>query len=62
MAKVIAITNQKGGVGKTTTCCGLCGGLVKKGYKVLAIDLDPQGNLGFSLGTEAEDDYIEFEE
>ena len=50
LAKVIAITNQKGGVGKTTTCCGLCGGLVQRGYKVLAIDLDPQGNLSFSLG------------
>lgn len=61
MAKVIAITNQKGGVGKTTTCCGLCGGLVKKGYKVLAIDLDPQGNLGFSLGTEAEDNFTAYD-
>ena len=55
LAKVIAVTNQKGGVGKTTTCSALCGGLVKLGYKVLAIDLDPQGNLSFSLGIEVDD-------
>ncbi|MBQ4165858.1 MAG: ParA family protein [Oscillospiraceae bacterium] len=61
MAKVIAITNQKGGVGKTTTCCGLCGGLVKRGYKVLAIDLDPQGNLSFSLGVEAEENFTVYD-
>ncbi len=56
MAKVIAFTNQKGGVGKTTTASAFCGGLVSKGKKVLAIDLDPQGNLSFSLGAE-DDDY-----
>ncbi len=57
LSKIIAVTNQKGGVGKTTTCAGLCGGLVKLGNKVLAIDLDPQGNLSFSLGVEVEDNF-----
>lgn len=61
LAKVIAVTNQKGGVGKTTTCCGLCGGLVQRGYKVLAIDLDPQGNLSFSLGVEAEENFTVYD-
>lgn len=42
MAVVIAITNQKGGVGKTTTCAAFCGGLTESGKSVLAIDLDPQ--------------------
>ena len=57
MAKGIAVTNQKGGVGKTTTCCSVCGELVKRGYKVLAIDLDPQGNMSFSLGIESDDKF-----
>lgn len=57
MATVIAITNQKGGVGKTTTCSAFCGGLTEYGYRVLAIDLDPQGNLSFSLGADAEEHY-----
>ncbi|WP_411676423.1 ParA family protein [Caproicibacter sp.] len=54
MAKVISISNQKGGVGKTTTTCALAAGLKKRGYRVLAIDLDPQGNLGFSVGADTE--------
>lgn len=61
MAKVIAVTNQKGGVGKTTTCSALCGGLANMGYKVLAIDLDPQGNLSFSLGVEVEDKFTVYD-
>ena len=49
MAVVIAITNQKGGVGKTTTCSAFCGGLTESGKSVLAIDLDPQGNSASAL-------------
>ena len=54
MSTVITITNQKGGVGKTTTSCSLACGLAMNHKRVLAVDLDPQGNLGFSLGLEIE--------
>lgn len=50
MTRIIAITNQKGGVGKTTTASALICGLHERGARVLGIDLDPQGNLGFTLG------------
>jgi chromosome partitioning protein len=53
MGKIIAVTNQKGGVGKTTVCAGICGCLSAMGKSVLAIDLDPQGNLSFSLGADS---------
>lgn len=52
MAKVIAIANQKGGVAKTTTTTALAAGLKKKGFRVLAIDADPQGNLSDSVGAD----------
>ena len=50
MCKVIAIANQKGGVGKTAISANLSVGLVRKGKKVLAVDADPQGNLTTSMG------------
>ncbi|MEA5078670.1 MAG: ParA family protein [Anaerolineaceae bacterium] len=52
MTRVISIANEKGGVAKTTTTLSLSGALVEVGYRVLAIDLDPQANLSLSLGQE----------
>ena len=52
MAKILCVSNQKGGVGKTTTSAALAAGIAAKGLRVLGVDLDPQGNLGFCLGVE----------
>jgi len=52
MSKAIAVINQKGGVGKSTTALAIGAGLSLKGYSVLFIDLDAQGNLSYTLGAD----------
>ena len=55
MARVIAVANQKGGVAKTTTTAALCAAWADRGRKVLAVDLDPQAALTYSLGFEPDE-------
>lgn len=52
----MAVTNQKGGTGKTTTCENLGIGLAREGKKVLLVDTDPQGSLTIALGNPRPDD------
>lgn len=55
MAVIITVTNQKGGVGKTTISAALIAELHRRGARVLGVDIDPQGNLGFSFGLNIEE-------
>lgn len=61
MSKVISIITQKGGVGKTTIVNALASVLSKRGLRILTIDMDPQGNLSYSVGAETENSPTAYE-
>jgi len=52
MTPIIAVINQKGGIGKSTTALALAAGLKRNGFRVLSVDLDPQGNMTYAMAAD----------
>lgn len=61
MSKIITVANQKGGVGKTTVSMSLISSLHERGFRVLGVDMDPQGSMGFSAGLDIENSQTLYE-